>query len=170
MLILGSSRELGQPRSCGALWRSLLNRAVILEIVRNAGSPEGVIADAIAQADGLGPAFDHGEGFSAGQAIARKLFLAAEAAEEGRSRILTDIPNVCGFDNLPGFRDHRHDQSVLSLLASSRGIIPHRDPSQFGDPYIPNKYDRTGPKVLSSVFADSPYGTLLHLHRGKRGI
>lgn len=32
-------------------------------------------------------------------------------------RILTDIENTQGLPNLPGFIDHRHDQSVLSLLA-----------------------------------------------------
>lgn len=32
-------------------------------------------------------------------------------------RILTDIPNTQGLGNLPGFRDHRHDQAILSLLA-----------------------------------------------------
>lgn len=32
-------------------------------------------------------------------------------------RILTDIPNTQGLPNLDVFKDHRHDQSVLSLLA-----------------------------------------------------
>lgn len=32
-------------------------------------------------------------------------------------RILTDIPNSQGFPNLADFKDHRHDQAVLSLLA-----------------------------------------------------
>lgn len=30
--------------------------------------------------------------------------------------IITDIPNVCGLDNLNGFKDHRHDQSILTNL------------------------------------------------------
>lgn len=30
-------------------------------------------------------------------------------------RIISDDPNISG-DNLPGFRDHRHDQAVLTLL------------------------------------------------------
>jgi hypothetical protein len=32
-------------------------------------------------------------------------------------RILTDMPNTLGQPNHPGFYDHRHDQSVLTLLA-----------------------------------------------------
>jgi len=31
-------------------------------------------------------------------------------------RIITDISNTCGFDNLDGFKDHRHDQSILTNL------------------------------------------------------
>lgn len=33
------------------------------------------------------------------------------------ARILTDMPNTQGLSNLSDFKDHRHDQSVLSLLA-----------------------------------------------------
>jgi hypothetical protein len=31
-------------------------------------------------------------------------------------RILTDKPNECGLDNLASFKDHRHDQSILTNL------------------------------------------------------
>ena len=31
--------------------------------------------------------------------------------------IVTDAANVCGEENYPGFCDHRHDQSILSILA-----------------------------------------------------
>ena len=31
-------------------------------------------------------------------------------------RIILDTPNTLGFENYPGFRDNRHDQTVLSLL------------------------------------------------------
>ena len=31
--------------------------------------------------------------------------------------LLTDMPNICGKENYQGFIDHRHDQSLLSLLA-----------------------------------------------------
>jgi hypothetical protein len=33
-------------------------------------------------------------------------------------RTVSDDPNVCGYPDLPEFRDHRHDQAILSLLAS----------------------------------------------------
>lgn len=51
-------------------------------------------------------------------------------------RILTDQPNECGFDNYHGFKFHRHDQSVLSLLAKKEGLKTFRDPTQYGNPYI----------------------------------
>lgn len=43
-------------------------------------------------------------------------------------RILTDLPNVFG-DNLPEFSDHRHDQSVLSLLSIKKDVKFNLDPS-----------------------------------------
>jgi hypothetical protein len=48
-------------------------------------------------------------------------------------RILTDSPNECGFNNYDGFRDHRHDQSILSLLAIKYKISLVEDISQFGN-------------------------------------
>lgn len=50
-------------------------------------------------------------------------------------RILTDAPNVMGRDNLPEFRAHRHDQSVLTILALKHGLPEHADPSQYGRPH-----------------------------------
>ena len=54
-------------------------------------------------------------------------------------RILTDVKNTLGLNNYPEFIDHRHDQSILSLLSKKWGLIPFHDPSQTGilfDPYI----------------------------------
>lgn len=49
------------------------------------------------------------------------------------ARALTDIPNELGQPNLPGFRDHRHDQSVLSLLAWREGapVLDYRATGAF---------------------------------------
>ncbi len=60
--------------------------------------------------------------------------LVAEWLESCRDRrVLTDEPNTCGLPNLPGFVDHRHDQSVLSLQAGRRNLELFRHPSQFGN-------------------------------------
>jgi hypothetical protein len=45
-------------------------------------------------------------------------------------RILTDFTNTTG-ENRVGFIDHRHDQSVLSLLAIKNGVKLEKCPSQW---------------------------------------
>ena len=37
-------------------------------------------------------------------------------------RLLCDGPNTCGLPNFEGFRDHRHDQSITTILAMKHGI------------------------------------------------
>jgi hypothetical protein len=58
------------------------------------------------------------------------------------------MANVCGLPNYPGFEDHRHDQSVLSLLARKHGIATRPDVSQWGDgrrsPELPRIIELTG--------------------------
>lgn len=54
--------------------------------------------------------------------------------------VITDNPNVCGLDNYPEFVDHRHDQSVLSLLSIKHDIHLHRDPTQYGNLF--KQYDK----------------------------
>lgn len=65
--------------------------------------------------------------------------------------ILTDDPSVIG-PEAPGFREHRHDQSVLSLLAVKHAVPVYRDPTQYGNGYV-------------TVSADSPYPQILDHHR-----
>ncbi|MDE7324447.1 MAG: hypothetical protein K2N73_17375 [Lachnospiraceae bacterium] len=47
-------------------------------------------------------------------------------------RIISDRPNVMGLPNYKEFTDHRHDQSVISLMSKKYGFKRFRDPSQFG--------------------------------------
>lgn len=67
-------------------------------------------------------------------------------------RIVTDDPNFCG-QNLPEFKDHRHDQSVLSLLTVKYDIERFRDPTQWGNDELPME--------------NSPYAQILNHHRKK---
>jgi hypothetical protein len=46
--------------------------------------------------------------------------------------IITDTPNKHG-ENYEGYYDHRHDQSILSLLAIKHKINPLVDPSEWGN-------------------------------------
>jgi protein O-GlcNAc transferase len=44
-------------------------------------------------------------------------------------RCLTDDPNECGLPNLPGFKEHRHDQSILTnLCVKKRVAVPFPPP------------------------------------------
>ena len=67
------------------------------------------------------------------------------------SRAITDMPNMFG-PNYFGFKAHRHDQSILSLLAKKRGFEVYRDPTQYG------QAERT-------QFENSPYGQIFWHHR-----
>ena len=51
-----------------------------------------------------------------------------------------------------GNEEHRHDQSILSILAHQNNLEVHRDPSQWG-----NNYPRE----------NSKYSQIFNLHRGK---
>lgn len=67
-------------------------------------------------------------------------------------RIVTDMPNECGRPNFDGFIDHRHDQSVLTMLAAKYNIDAFRDPS--------SGYSDKAPQ--------SEYGRLFCHHRGNK--
>lgn len=60
------------------------------------------------------------------------------------SRIITDQPNVCGLPNYVEFKDHRHDQSILSLLGRKHNISTIEDISQWGN----DRRDRSIPQIL----------------------
>lgn len=70
-------------------------------------------------------------------------------------RLATDQPNGLGQPNYRGFREHRHDQSVLSLLSKRYGVPAHRDPSQFGN-------------AFRDQYQNSPYGQLIASTRNRK--
>lgn len=49
-------------------------------------------------------------------------------------RIISDSDNVCGKENFKGFKGHRYDQSVLSLICKKNDVITFRNAS------TPDKY------------------------------
>ena len=44
-------------------------------------------------------------------------------------RLSTDLPNQCGLPNHAGYREHRHDQSLFSLLTKRHGLPAYRNPA-----------------------------------------
>jgi len=86
------------------------------------------------------------------------------------TKILTDAPSTCGLAEYASFIEHRHDQSVLSLLAQRSGIRLHRSPSQFGNHLKAPAHRVDGewrrmPYVERADVAGSDYGTLVFHHR-----
>lgn len=67
-------------------------------------------------------------------------------------RILTDLKNKCGLPNHDDFKEHRHDQSIFSLLTKKYGFMAYRDPSQYGSD-------------LKHLYPDSTYDEFLSLTR-----
>jgi hypothetical protein len=98
-------------------------------------------------------------------------------------KIITDLPNQCGKENLQGFIDHRQDQSILSLLAQLHQVPLFRMPTQFGNHYKLPEYrvnyefncvNQLNQKQVSNYAKEpstnSPYAQLLNHHRTKSGV
>lgn len=69
-------------------------------------------------------------------------------------QILTDSDNICGAPNYDGFREHRHDQSIFSLLTKKYALEVFRDPCQWGNSHV-------------KKFSNSPYPQLIEHTRQK---
>jgi len=87
-------------------------------------------------------------------------------------RILTDIPNECGLEDFSILFAHRHDQSILSILAEKYHIELFRDPSQFGNEFKMPQYRVEGEELhhkqqYLEQMLNSPYGTVFNHHRRK---
>jgi hypothetical protein len=84
--------------------------------------------------------------------------------------IITDLPNITG-NNEPDFRDHRHDQSILSLLAIKHNIKTFESPSESSNhiqkeyPQIFNHFRRNlgWSQLFSSQFIYSHMGLGDHI-------
>lgn len=51
-----------------------------------------------------------------------------------QKEIITDSPNICGFENDPNFHEHRHDQAILTNLAYKNGIISYKGVTHVDEP------------------------------------
>lgn len=71
-------------------------------------------------------------------------------------KLLTDRANTCGEENFPCFVEHRHDQSILSLLAQKEGLEIFRDPCQWGN-YSKVKEMRVFGEFLQRPYSGSPF-------------
>jgi hypothetical protein len=63
-------------------------------------------------------------------------------------RILTDLDNQLGQHNYATFKEHRHDQSLFSLLCKKHNLKTFRDPSQYGNDFKEYYPTSTYPQIL----------------------
>ena len=82
-------------------------------------------------------------------------------------RIVTDIDNQCGYPNYKDFKEHRHDQSIFSLLTKKYKLKSFRDPSQGGNEYI-NDYPES--KYSQLIVSTRKRGQFFVLPVGKHKI
>lgn len=68
-----------------------------------------------------------------------------------RRPMVSDDPSACGLPELPGFRGHRHDQSLMTLCCLKHGIHGI-DPG----PYEPNFNERDPGQVTGHLFSSTP--------------
>lgn len=76
------------------------------------------------------------------------------------AELLAPDRNPQGLDET--FIAHREDQSILSCLCKTRGIKPHKDPTQYG--MLPQKY-RGKDFILSVPVHNDGYKAMIALHR-----
>lgn len=97
----------------------------------------------------------------AGFLVIKKTYLADEFISEWLKyaqdpRIITDRENCMGKENYHGFKENRHDQTILSLLSKKYGLKAFRDPSLCIEGVCDNKDD---------VLNRSNYPQIFDLHR-----
>ncbi len=85
-------------------------------------------------------------------------------------QLLTDAPNPPSMANYPEFVDHRHDQSIISLLAERWQLPIYRCPSQWGNAWALPQFRSPGIPIKKSAapYQNSPYGQLIDHHRRNR--
>jgi len=79
-------------------------------------------------------------------------FLEATRAAMRDPLVLIDTENDSAIEELEGFIAHRHDQSVLTIMAQKWGIRTFRAPSRL-------------PETEAANGAAGPYGQVFHQHR-----
>jgi hypothetical protein len=102
--------------------------------------------------------------------------------------IITDDPSISGMPELTQFLQHRHDQSILSVLAARDAIETYRNPTRWGNYLKMPRFRKEGEEVVSPFGLlphvngysgrpqlNSPYGTIFEINRspnlfGKRPL
>jgi len=68
-------------------------------------------------------------------------------------RLITDLPCQLDLANREGFREHRHDQSIFSLITKRRGIPAFRNPGQIGNQFVDDYPNSDYPQLIEHTRA-----------------
>jgi hypothetical protein len=114
--------------------------------------------DTFHELDALDEKFTNGKHVNAAVILIKKTVNSLIFVEEYLNfcknfKIISDEPNTNGI-NFSDFIDHRHDQSILSILSIKNQIELYKDPTQWGDKH-------------NELFTNSHYGVILNHHRKK---
>jgi hypothetical protein len=123
------------------------------------------------------PQFHHAQQLAGGLQIYRRCaasleFVQSQLSYCSRSELLTDADNTCGLPNYPEFVEHRHDQSIMSLLAERWRLPIYRDPTQWGNPRMMAEFQPSDTPIMKSphtAYENSPYGQIVNSHRRGKG-
>lgn len=63
-------------------------------------------------------------------------------------KLIDDSPNLSGKENYPGFKEHRHDQSLFSVISKKRGLNAFRDPTQAGNGFTDMYQNSAYPQII----------------------
>ncbi len=80
-------------------------------------------------------------------------------------RLITNDPNELGKENYEGFKEHRHDQSLWSLITKKYNIEPFRDPGTTPKKNDSEVYKRS---TYPRTFVDHRNGKISTWHQVKR--
>ena len=90
-------------------------------------------------------------------------------------RIITDSPNECGQSNYPDFIEHRHDESLISIVSKKHKLYPYRNPCQYGIEeilkYSNNEYTKESYERYMQIPDAWDYGTFEqypHIHSDEK--
>ncbi len=75
-------------------------------------------------------------------------------------RIVTDIENTLGVKNYKEFKEHRHDQSIFSLLCKKYNLQSFPDPTQFGNKERSRLKDNRLKQIFHHTKADKKKKTI----------
>lgn len=121
--------------------------------------------DAFVLLDADGPEYWDDEMINGGFLLLRNASRAQRFVQDWKTamrdfRLLSDAPNTQSLENLHEFRTHRHDQSIMSILATRHKLPILADPSQWGEAARSPEEATASERMIAA-----PFGQVFAQHR-----